>query len=43
MNEKNIPCFHLGKVTQNPEIIIDSSVFGTAESFKEISNSVISL
>ena len=43
MNEKNIPCFHLGKVTQNPEIIIDSSVFGTTESFKEISNSVISL
>ncbi len=43
MNKKNIPCFHLGKVIQNPEIIIDSSVFGTAESFKEISNSVISL
>ena len=43
MNEKNVPCFHLGKVTQNPDIIIDSSVFGTADSFKEISNSVINL
>ena len=43
MNSDNIPFFELGKVTQSSNIVIDSSLFGTAESFKEISNSVINL
>ena len=43
MNSDNIPFYELGKVTQSSNIVIDSSLFGTAESFKEISNSVINL
>ena len=43
MNLDNIPFCELGKVTQSSNIVIDSSIFGTAESFKEISNSVINL